>query len=245
MFQKFVRFVLGRFSVVARDGHLYVGRDQRPFQGGCFFERFVGHHAGVGAFLLGDGDGDGFRLRGGIACQTFFRRCGPQPHEDIVGRLGRSVGHGRHIPQVNGTAVCDMHDQIAHLLGGCQKTARLDNRLPIARWKRSGRNNDIGPGQALHDLQGRQVIGAQALRVQRQAHLAFLAADHGKLRNVRVLLQFSAQLQGDAPKFVAVVPGRSAPQGQRQDGNIVDRFGFDHGPGDAGGIRSSLDMSLL
>ena len=126
-----------------------------------------------------------------------------------------------------------MDNQIAHVLCIIQEAARFHDCFAVARRKGSGGNDHIGFLQAIHNLEGRQTIGPQTLGIHRDSDLATLTANDGKLRHVGVFLNLTAKLCRNPAQLIAGILRLFAPEGERQNGDIINGLGFHHGLGNA------------
>ena len=161
--------------------------------------------------------------------------------EHVIGGIGRAVDDFfRHVSQVNGTAVIDGYDDGFQLLAAGEEIAGVDLNLLIVFGKTARLHSGIGGLEVRHNGQRRQAVGVQLIGAEHDAHRARQPADDLRLRHIGDLLDIVLHLAGDGAKLVAVVV--RAPQGQREDGNIVDRARLDDGLRNSG--RHAVEVRI-
>ena len=96
--------------------------------------------------------------------------------------------------------------------------------------------------QAADDVIRREAEGRELGAVENHAHRAGLSADHLCLGNVGDLADSVLDLIGHLAQLIAVVV--LAPQGERQDGNVVDGPGLDERLRDALGHAIGVGVEL-
>ena len=244
--EQFVGFFPGRLAVMAGDGNVEVVGDH--LAAGVFnaVQNPFGHRNGVGPFALGHGQGNGRidTLTKGGRIEAFFfgRRSGAE--KDVLSRFARSVAHHGHIPQINRPVARNADHHRGHLLDGAQKTVGMDQHLAFGRGYQAGIAGLVGRLQhAGHPVEV-QLIGGQPDGIDLDPHLAGLAADEGGDGNIVLALDEVFHLgRGPAQGIVVLVV---APEGQGQNGHVIDITGLDQrrrgGPGDAVIIGHELGL---
>jgi len=232
--EQLVGLLFRRLPVVSGHGDVDVRGDEAASERVDLGQGLADDDAGIGALFLGDGNRHGLVLPGGAPRDAPARARGAEAHEDVVARFLGAVPEGRDIPQVDGPAVVRGHDHAGRVVDASQQASRVDEGLAVARGVAAGGQGDVGLAQGVHDLEGRDVVCLEPGRIEDHPGLAALAPDDGEFGHVLVLLDLRAELQGHPPELVARDAGALAPEGEREDGHVVDGAGLDHRLGDAG-----------
>ena len=135
MFEKFVGFVLGRFSIVARDRDVQIVGQHVPAQSIDLVQHMLGNVGGVRAFALGKRNGH---------CGIICARLSVLRHREH-GKQDVGVGFGwavlnllRHIAQVDGPSGMNPYDDLSQFFGTRKEGACLDLELVIVARKTTG-----------------------------------------------------------------------------------------------------------
>ncbi len=131
--EQLIGLVLRRLAVISRHRDVHIRGDEVPPERIDLRQCLACHDAGVGAFFLRDGDGDGLVLPGGVPGDPLARTGGPEAHEDVIARLLGAVLERGHVLQVDRPSVMDAHDDAAHLVDAVQQTPRVDENLAVLR----------------------------------------------------------------------------------------------------------------
>jgi hypothetical protein len=150
---------------MARDGHLdIIGYDRAA--GVCQTrQHLAGNTDGIGAFALGNRQGDRRMdtLGGRLGGKALFSggRAGAEKHI-LTGLLG-SVHNRRHVPQVNRFAVVGADHDVFHIFDGLKEPPGVNDDLPLARWIAAGIGSLVGHGNLVEHFYGIQTETLQAL----------------------------------------------------------------------------------
>src|SRR6516164_2705551 len=241
VFQQLIGFVLGRLAVVSCDRHFNAGRDDGCLQALHFLKGAICDHDGVLTLPLGDGDSYGREVAG--VASDLFGSPSPETQEDVISGLLGPVPNLRYIPQVDGTPGGDANDHLPHLVDIDQEVAGLDRVFLVGGSELTCLEALVG---SLHGGQDgcRRHAEARHLRgIKEGANLSSLTSDELRLRNVVYALDFALNLSSNATQRVAVVA--AAPEGERQDGYVVDGARFDQGPRGAGWDQVEMGIEFV
>ena len=232
-----VRLLLRRLAVVAGDVHVDLGGDEPGPEVLELLQDGLRERTRVRPGPLREGDRD----RGVLAA----RRSGPgrtgraRRGEDRVRGLVGPVDDAGHLGDVDRPALVNAHDHAADVLRPLEQRADLDPDLPVVPHRRAGGLPDGGRLEGAGELHPADPGGRHAVGVGLDAHDPRLAADDLGAARLGHLRELLGQLGGQGPQ--AVARPALAPQGEAQEGDVVDRVQLDdrrhrvpgHGPAHA------------
>ncbi len=204
VFEQEINRGVGFLAVVACHDDLDVLRDEGRLHALDALDHRLRHHDGVCALFLGDGDGDGRHVRGGRVLVMRGARSEGKPTEGGDLR-GRSIGHRGDIADINGAAVMNGYNLIADVFGRGEGCRQPDGLYLIVAHRRFQRCRQVTCREGGIGLAQGHAKGLQAVRIEFDGDLAFVAAldvDHG---NVLGAAQPFGHPLRDAPKTVVVV----------------------------------------
>ena len=207
----------GGGAVVAGDGEFHALGNDAALEGLGAGDDRLGHVGGVDPRLLGDRQGD----------RGEFAFLGAVP--DIVGGLIRPVLHPRHVGHEHGLAPVHPHHQALHVGRRLDVGAGLHQHFLVARDQAARGLYGVGHLQRGAQVLGGDAVGVHAVRVHDDPDHVAGTADGGDvagagnaleldLRGARHLLQ----LEGRALRI-------GGPEGEADDGYVVDALGLDDG----------------
>ena len=225
-----VGFVGGSLAIVARDLDLHVAGDDRVFEQIQTLHRTRGHIDRVFARFFGHRHRHGgVALALNVGAQT-TGRAGREPN--VTQRLLRARFDTRHFAQVNGAALVDADDDVAHVLCVLQKLAGLHAQhagLTLGRCgvdHRARRHGLVGRSNGLVQLLHAHAALAQAARLDPHMHRLAGAADGFDFARAWHALELSLDRVRHAFEFLCAA-GVGAPESGGQHRHVVDAFGLD------------------
>ena len=219
--QELVGFLGGRLTVVAGDRDRHIRRYYGALQRLDLLQDIFGHRNRIGPRTLADGQRDG----GFFAARARRVGGGSPAMEHVVGGLLRAIQHLSHLTQINRSSPQRAHYHIAHLLGGPEECAGLDDHRLIHRGQFTTAELAVGLLQHRNDAHRAQSAGGQTRGIQEHPQFSTGPADDRRLGDLRHLLHRIINLGHQATQGQVVVS--PAVEGQRQDGDIVDGTGLD------------------
>ena len=227
--EKLVAFLGGGVTVVAGDGEVDVGGQQRAAQGVGFGEDLFDDGDGVGTGALGDADGDGGL---GVA--------GARTVQHVVGRLGCGVSDRGDVTQVNRFSAEDAEHDRTDVVGVVEELAGFEKDFPVGKRTRAGGKLAVGCLERRGDLGDGEVARREGGGIEFDAQSAAGSADERGLGDERDGFDGVLDLRGEAAEREVVE--RAAVQGKREDGDVVDGARLDQGSADAG--RDAVEVGL-
>ena len=219
--EQFVALLGGRVSVVARDRHADLGRDDPSAEGLEAGARLPDDFDGVGARTLGEGERD----RG-------FERALLVGMEDVVARVVGLRAHRRHVAEAHGLSAFEPDDEVAEILFPREGPADLEVDLFAAEGAGAELTRLIGLLDRADDLRRRHAVGREPLRIEPDAHRQAAPADDRRLRGGGKGLEGFLRLRRDTTQLQ--MAEFRAMERDREDGDVVDRPGAHGGRGGPG-----------
>ena len=240
--QQLVHLVVGGLAVVARHRDVHVVRDERALQGFHHRQHPVGHGDPIAPLLLGDGQS----YRGLAVGHDRVVPGRPRVVGGEAVRLLRSLVDGGHIAHVHRLILADTHHQARDLCGRVQERAGEDGEVVLAHLDVADLLLAVGRTDGVGDLVQGNVEAGQTAGQGLHPDLLGAAAHDETYPCVRDLLQALQHVQGEGAQRGVVDVAR--PEGEVDDGHVVDALGLDHGLGHAGGnqveVRGQLVVEL-
>ena len=221
VFDELVRLLLGRLAVVPGHVHADLRRQQVLPQVLDLAQDFPGEDGRVRPPALREGDRDRRVLAAGGSALAG----GPGGEEDGVRRFVRAVDDPGDLGDVDRPPVGEAGHHPADLLRAAEEGTHLDPDLPVVAHGRARGLADGGGLQGARELRPADPGRAHAVGVRLHAHDPRLAADElgpARLGHLRELL---GQLGRERSQ--AVARPALAPQGEGQEGHVVDRVQLD------------------
>ncbi len=221
--QQIVRFLLCRLPVIPRHRHFQVVGNRHAAQRIHLVDHRLRDHRGVRPLPLRHRQ----RHRRVFPADCLLLRAAVA-EENVIAVLARPVHHIGHVAQIHRLPVEDAHHHVPRVVRVADEPARLHHEFPVRLRERSRDAPLVRQLERPRDRARAQVIGGQALRIQRDAQLALRPADDRRFRNVVHLLHRDVRFLDDLPQLIAAVP--VAPERQRQNRHVVDRAHLDQRP---------------
>ncbi len=224
--QQLVGLLLGGGAVVAGLEDLDVRRDDPALEPGEDAIDVGDHVDGIGAGLLGHRERDGRKIETGpLEALLGGARTGAEP--DVgTGLLGtvRDLGD---ILEIDRPAAVHAHHDVADIVGIGEELADVDEDLGVGDGGRSRRKTPVDALECLIGLEERDVERREPFAVEIHPDDPALTPDDPDLGDPRVFGDLDLEFVGHPPELGG--RGVFAPQGVRNDRDVVDGPGLDHG----------------
>ncbi len=233
--EQLVGLLLGGLAVVACHRDLDIPWNDRAagvFEAG---QHALGNMRSVRALALGHGEGDGGRYSPGrrLDREPFFGGRRSLAEKDVLIGFGRPVRHLGHVPHVHRPALVDPQYHRRYLFAGVQQSTGVHDDLTIARRSAARIRRLIGCQQNVHDPGRVDPVGRQPHGIEAHLQPARLAAD--QLGDGCVRLAFDEGFGLCRHPSQGVMVQVFTPEGERQDGHVVDVTRLDQRRCDAAG----------
>src|ERR1039458_8946215 len=135
MFEEFVRFVLGRFTIVTRDSDVQIVWQSVAPQSIDLVQNILGNECGVGTLALGERNGHCWIIW--ICHAPGCSLCAGE-HDVAVGFRWAVRDLINHVTQVHRPSCMHSHYDLLHILRASNKVASLDLELLVIASKATG-----------------------------------------------------------------------------------------------------------
>ena len=219
LLDQLLRLVIGSGAVVAGDAYFDAFRQHAVLQGVDTGDDFFGDIDCVFARLLGNGECH-CRVSPAIFCITLPTRAGAVP--DVLCGLVGAGDDGGHIVHVDRACLRHADDELTDVFGTGQKGACLHQDFLVVRHQGAGRLGRVGNLQGVANVLGRHAKCRHPVRVHHYAHGTAWAADGGDCTRTGDAFQLDFGGVRSLLQFVGATLGVARPQGDGNDGYIVD-----------------------
>ncbi len=233
--------VVGSGAVVAGDADLDSFGQDAAMQRVHALDYLFGNVDRVFARFLGDGQR---HRREGLALVGPVRAARARGVPDITRRLvgaGNDAGHVRHVDRAT---LRYADHQLLDVLGAGEEGAGLHQDFLVARHQRAGRLHRVGHLQRVTDVLRRHVEGRHAVRVHQHPHRAAGAAEGGDFAGAGDAFQLDFRGVRHLLQLVGTACLVARPQGDGDDGDVVDAERLDDGFADAEFGRHPVAVGL-
>ncbi len=169
-----------------------------------------------------------------------LRCAGPVPNHAYCDGVPRRVGDRRDVVEIDRLAVACGDDQAAHVVAIGEEPAGLHRSRPVLAEDRTGLAHEVGGLQCSGKIAGGEAGGGQASGIEFDADHGLRVADRVDVAGVRHPLDLAFDGARDLSEFMAAERGIAAPQGERDDGHVVDALRLDQRLPDADARRAPV-----